>query len=159
MTDTMSLEEYHEYQATGRMPRRFNKKTRSELLAHVSQEASDLLDEAAGVNRASKYGNQKTEADGHLFDSKAEAARYLELKHMMLAGLIANLELQPKYELSVKNIKIGTYTADFRYQDLEQGIQVVEDVKSVETAKAQLFRWKKRHMMAQYGIEIVVVLS
>ena len=142
---------------TGKMPRRFNTKTRMELLTHVADEAPDLLDEATGTSRRSKYGNQETEIDGYMFDSKAEASRYFELKQMLLGGLIANLELQPKFDLTVQGVKIGTYSADFRYRDLEKGVQVVEDVKSEATAKKELFRWKKKHVKAQYGIEIIEV--
>lgn len=154
MTDHMTLEEYHEYNRTGRMPRRFNAQTRSALLNHIAEEAPDLLDEAAGTRRANKYGNVKTVVDGYTFDSKAEADRYSELKQLMLGGLVANLELQPKFDLTVQGVKIGTYSADFRYQDLEKGVQVVEDVKSESTAKNPLFRWKKKHVKAQYGIEV-----
>lgn len=156
MTDHMTVEEFHEYQATGKLPRRFRKQ-RSEVLMSVADREPALVAQAA--ERNGKYGAIKTEVDGHEFDSKAEADRYSELKQMMLGGLIANLELHPTYDLTVQGIKIGTYTADFRYRDIEKGIQVVEDVKSVATAKKELFRWKKRHMQAQYGIEIVEVMS
>lgn len=158
MTDSMTLEEYHEMNRTGKMPKRFRKQ-RSEVLDAVALQSPGLIDEAAGTKRESKYRNQKTEVDGYMFDSKAEANRYSELKQMMLGGLIANLELQPKFELTVQGIKIGTYSADFRYQDLDQGIQVVEDVKSEATAKKELFRWKKKHVEAQYGIKITEVMS
>ena len=154
MTDHMTLEEFHEYQATGRLPRRMNRKTRMELIAHVADSAPDVLNEAVGTARKSKYGNVPTEVDGYVFDSKAESARYSELKQMMLAGLIANLELQPKFDLTVQGVKIGSYIADFRYRDIEKGVSVVEDVKSEATAKKELFRWKKKHVKAQYGIEI-----
>jgi hypothetical protein len=40
-----------------------------------------------------KYGNRKTEIDGYLFDSQAEARRYKELKLMQAAGEIDTLEL------------------------------------------------------------------
>jgi hypothetical protein len=46
--------------------------------------------------------------------------------------------------------------ADFRYRQGPQGILVVEDVKSKPTMTA-IYRWKKRHMLAQYGIQITEV--
>lgn len=49
MTDTMTIEELHHYQATGKMPRRFGKKTRMELISHVAEEAPDVADTAASA--------------------------------------------------------------------------------------------------------------
>lgn len=157
MPDEMSIQEYRHYQQTGKLPKRFEKQTRSSVLSTIADAAPDLLDQAVNAGQNGKYGNTPTEVDGYVFDSKAEAARYSELKQMMLGGLIANLELQPKFELTVQGVKIGTYSADFRYRDLEKGIQVVEDVKSVATAKKALYRWKKKHVEAQYGVRIVEV--
>lgn len=99
----------------------------------------------------SKYHNIKTERDGYIFDSKKEAARYQELVLLQLAGVIADLELQPKYDLLVNGVKIGTYMADFRYKDIATDETIVEDAKGVRTA---LYRRSKKHMKAQYGIDI-----
>ena len=49
--------------------------------------------------------------------------------------------------------EIGKYIADFEFY-LPNGTRVVEDAKGVRTA---LYRWKKRHVEAQYGITIVEV--
>jgi hypothetical protein len=46
-----------------------------------------------------KYKNKKVEVDGILFDSKAEANRYLYLKTLLRAKKITDLELQKKYEV------------------------------------------------------------
>jgi hypothetical protein len=48
-----------------------------------------------------KYHARKTELDGYIFDSKAEARRYSELKLLEVAGKISNLQLQPKYPIVV----------------------------------------------------------
>ena len=45
----------------------------------------------------------------------------------------------------------GTYSPDFQYQ--VDGELVVEDVKGRATLTT-LYRWKKRHMMAEHGIEV-----
>jgi len=108
---------------------------------------------------ASKYGAKKTQVDGITFDSRAEAARFLELKALERAGQITNLELQPKFELAPA-VKLGgrtkpalRYIADFRYID-HLGNVVVEDVKGVRTDSYQI----KRHMMKfVHGIEITEV--
>ncbi len=103
----------------------------------------------------SKYRNVKVEVDGHVFDSKKEARRYGELKLLEQAHEILDLELQPKFPLHVwvvPEVKIGTYSADFCYMD-KDGVFHVEDVKSSAT-KTQLYRWKKKHVKAEYGIDI-----
>lgn len=106
-----------------------------------------------------KYRAQPMVVDGIAFPSKREAARYAELKRLEKAGEIEGLELQPRYRLDVPGIvsvdhrcTIGSYVADFRYFDHRQGgIVVVEDVKGFKTP---LYRWKKKHVEAQYGIQI-----
>lgn len=82
--------------------------------------------------------------DGILFASKAEMNRYAELKMLERAGIIKNLELQPRFPLLAGNKKDrGTsYFADFAYE--ENGHRVVEDVKGHKTdvykLKRKLFR-------------------
>ena len=108
-----------------------------------------------------KYHAIPTVIDGIRFASKAEAARYLELKLLEKAGEIKELECQPKYPLysptpgsSVVRFKVGDYVADFRYRQGPRGILVIEDVKGMKTA---LYRWKKRHFEAQYGLSITEI--
>jgi hypothetical protein len=55
---------------------------------------------------------------------------------MQQAGLIQDLELQPRYDLVVNTHKIGFYRADFRYEVVTTNILVVEDVKSPATRTA-----------------------
>lgn len=98
----------------------------------------------------SKYRNRKTTVDGVRFDSKAEAARYRELKLLQTGGLIRDLqlqpafELQPKYRYNGKTVRAIKYIGDFSY--LENGVRVVEDVKGKATEvfklKAKLFQFK-----------------
>ncbi len=89
-----------------------------------------------------KYHNKKTIIDGISFDSKAEAARYCQLKLMVRAGIIDNLKLQPKYLLQEAFVKNGkkiqaiNYIADFEY--IENGKTVIEDVKGVKTKEFSL---------------------
>ena len=97
-----------------------------------------------------KYGAKKTVVDGIKFDSKAEARRYGHLKLLERVGDISNLELQPKYELMIKGIKVGFYKADFRY--MQDGQLIVEDVKGMKTP---IYNLKKKIIKAIYGIEIL----
>ena len=83
-------------------------------------------------NRTSnnKYFAKKTLAFGLKFDSKWEAERWGQLKAMERAGVVTELERQIKYELSVNDIKICDYIADFRYlQQEEDGFSklIIED--------------------------------
>lgn len=99
----------------------------------------------------SKYHNEPVTVDGYRFDSKAEAARYQELRLLEKAGYIANLRLQPQYLLQPAfTNRLGNreraiiYRADFAYQErMETGLwlEVVEDVKGV-TIKDFLIKWK-----------------
>ena len=116
--------------------------------------------------RKSKYGAVKETVDGITFHSRKEANRYRELKLLEKAGEIYRLQLQPRYRLcpfwpewktsTAEPVpEIGHYVADFRYCTTERCICawgcVVEDVKGMKTP---LYRWKKKHVEAQYGIEI-----
>lgn len=97
-----------------------------------------------------KYRAVKTEVDGITFDSKREAARYMELMLLQKAGEISRLELQPKYDCVVNGHKICTYRADFRYFDASNSI--VEDVKGMKTP---VYRLKKKLVEALYpGVKI-----
>jgi hypothetical protein len=89
--------------------------------------------------------------DGHLFPSKREADRYQELRLLEQQGLIEELRLQFRFPLEVKETLIGHWVADFTYTDAETGALVVEDAKGVRT---ELYRWKRRHFEAQYGLQI-----
>ena len=77
--------------------------------------------------KANKFNAKKTAVDGHTFDSKAEASRYIELKMLKKAKKIDRLELQPTFSLHVDGELIGKYRADFLYIDLSTGEEVVED--------------------------------
>ena len=103
--------------------------------------------------RQNKYNAKKATVDGHTFDSKREAERYCELKLFLKAGLIKNLELQPRFLLQdeffdkneVKHKKIE-YVADFLYID-KAGRNVVEDVKGVLT---DVYKIKKKMFLKKY---------
>ena len=99
-----------------------------------------------------KFNAKRTTVDNITFHSKGEARRYAELKLMERAGLIQNLELQPKFMLleaftdedGVRHRAI-TYTADFRY--MENGFFIVEDFKGRET---EVFKLKRKLFASRY---------
>ena len=109
----------------------------------------------------SKYGAVKTTIDGLTFASKKEAARYRELRLLERAREIEGLEVQPKFPLVVASgvvkgavTEIGCYVADFRYFDRRFHRFVTEDVKGHDTP---LSKWKRKHVSAQYGVEVRIV--
>ena len=106
------------------------------------------------TRRANKYFAKKTVAMGLKFDSRWEAERWGQLKAMERAGIVTQLERQIKYELSVNDVKICDYIADFRYLlEEENGLSklVVEDAKGVLTPE---FKLKKKMMKAIHNIDI-----
>jgi len=101
----------------------------------------------------SKYNAKPSVYDGYTFASKAEMNRYIELSLLQSTGKIADLELQPKYELvksftthTGEKIRALSYIAYFRYLDMATNRIIVEDVKGVKTEvykiKRKLLLWK-----------------
>jgi len=107
------------------------------------------------VNR-SKYHNQRTTHQGIQFDSKKEKDRYQDLVLLERAGLIQDLELQPRYDLVVNGHKLGFYRGDFRYKEVATDTVVLEDVKSPITRTA-VYMLKKKLVKAIYDVEITEV--
>ena len=89
--------------------------------------------------------------DGIYFPSKKEAARYAELKLLERAGVIRDLQVHRRFDLTVGETVIGQYEADFVYWANELGVVIVEDVKGWRT---EMYKWKNKHFQAQYGIMI-----
>lgn len=104
----------------------------------------------------SKYGNRKIEIDGIKFDSRAEGARYLDLRAMECAGQIEELRLQVPFVLIPKQRRADgkaerecRYVADFVY--LAGGKVVVEDVKGMKTPD---YVMKRKLMLHVWGISV-----
>ena len=98
-----------------------------------------------------KYGNKKVTIDGKKFDSKAEGARYVELKRLQEGGVISGLKTQEEFALPVNGALICKYRADFIYLDSD-GNRVAEDVKGGPVTP--VYTLKKKLMKAIHGIEI-----
>lgn len=101
-----------------------------------------------------KYGNKRTIIDGINFHSKKEANRYLELKLLLKRGHIADLELQPSYQIVLSGIRICKVILDFRYKLIPSNLTVIEDVKGHDTAMSKL---KRKMVEAAYGIKVVLL--
>ena len=96
-----------------------------------------------------KYGARRVTVDGHKFDSRREADRYIELLLLERARIISNLRLQVPFPVEVNGHHICVWRADFVY--LQDGREVIEDSKGFRTRS---YRLKKKLVEAVYGIEI-----
>lgn len=87
----------------------------------------------------SKYNARPCDIGDLRFDSQAEGRRYQELQLLQAAGEISGLIVHPRFMLQEafrckqlnRNIQRIEYEGDFMY--CENGRQVVEDVKGMET--------------------------
>lgn len=104
--------------------------------------------------RKHKYGAIRTQVEGIWFDSAKEAGWYVKLLQMEQAGLIKDLRLQVPYVLiEPKADERGCkYVADFCY--IENGLQVVADVKSSATRKTRGYVIKRKLMLSVHNIKI-----
>jgi hypothetical protein len=99
--------------------------------------------------KKSKYKNQKVEIDGIWFDSKRESRRYIELRMLLKAGEISDLQCQVPYELNKGGTHSLKYVADFVYKT--KGQTIVEDSKGFKT---KVYLKKKRLMEKVHNIII-----
>lgn len=91
------------------------------------------------------------------FDSALEAARYSELRLLVKAGQIADLECQVRIPLTLGGVSVPTptgrqmsYVADFIYRDVPSGLEIIEDAKGFRTEQYRF----KRSVLAAMGYEI-----
>ena len=102
--------------------------------------------------RRNKYNARKVALDGFVFDSKAEAARYGELRTLERCGALDGLQVHPRFMLleafddaTGEHHRPVFYEGDFAYTD--NGQHIVEDVKGVET---DVFKLKRKLFLARY---------
>mgnify|MGYP003109647440 FL=1 len=123
---------------------------------------------------------------GITYDSKAEAGYHVELKAKKKRGEIGDIELQPTWDLFgvefadsldptkiARAVRVGKYTADFRYFDKRQEEWVVVDIKGQvpktvtrrDGSKRRVaggkgwtaFRLRCELLKANYGIDVQVI--
>lgn len=132
---------------------------RSPVTANVTANtpASSCAASFDTTGKGRKYRNTPTVVDGISFDSKAEMRRYLDLKLMLDAGEVSELQVHVPFALSVGGTLVCKYIADFVYTD-DAGQRVVEDVKS-PASRTSTYRLKRKLMLALYGIKIQEIMS
>lgn len=104
----------------------------------------------------SKYHSTKVQYDGHIFDSKKEYLRYLDLRALEKGRVISDLKLQVKHTLlppqldeKGRYVHPVYYIADFEY--MQNGRRIVEDVKGFKTKDYII---KKKLLLYTEGITI-----
>lgn len=128
---------------------------------HISEEQYNQFINKSIEYKQNKYKNKKIIIDGHKFDSHKEGNHYIALKQLEKLGVIHNLELQKRYELQPsfklngKTIRSITYIADFVY--IQDGVEIVEDVKGSKYMETEAFKIKKKMFEYKYGKEIKVI--
>ena len=110
-----------------------------------------------------KYRNKQKVIQGHVFDSKKESERFLELRQWKKMGKIAELDLQPSFTLQGgfedaqgKKHQPIIYFADFMYRDQKTGEVIVEDVKGIKT---EVYRIKKKLFLYKYNLDYKFIES
>lgn len=110
--------------------------------------------------RRNKFGAKKTNINGIIFDSKAEANHYIKLKHREKIGEISFLELQPKFllqdkfKLNGKTHRKIDYEADFKYFDNKLQAHVVVDVKGMKT---KVYSIKMKMFLKLYSDDYIFI--
>lgn len=96
--------------------------------------------------------------DGIVFDSKKEAARYAELRLLVRAGQISELEAQVPCNVRIAGRHFCTFTCDFVYRERD-GKLVYEEVKSSGTAKDAAYRLRRKAAELYHGIEVTEIIK
>ncbi len=110
--------------------------------------------------KKAKYNNKKTEVDGIIFDSRAEAIYYQQLKWLKQAKQIKDFKLQPRFLLQEGFKKNGKtfrkieYVADFEVHKLDGSIEIV-DIKGTVTKEFAI----KRKLFERKYLESIILLK
>lgn len=119
--------------------------TTKQALQLYHQAGAEPPAELAGTPAPSKYHARKKEVDGHLFDSTGEALAYRKLRLWEHAGVISDLQLQPRFVISPgyrdaegHKVRAREYVADFSF--MRGGRRVIVDFKGVLTP---MYRMKR----------------
>lgn len=106
--------------------------------------AAEFVKEMRKTERRGKFNIPKTDpqdrfCDGYVFDSGLEKVRYLDLKLLLAAGQIRDLEVHPQLYLDVNGERVG-YKPDFGYWDVRLDQKVYEECKGNATDRGE--RWR-----------------
>lgn len=105
-----------------------------------------------------KFGNQKTEYNGFMYDSKHEADYAYQLDMRLYAKDIKSWTKQYPIQVTVNGKKICKYYCDFVITNLDGSLEYI-DCKSSYTAKNQVYKLKKALVEATHCIKIIEVYN
>lgn len=113
-----------------------------------------VIGKSEDKEKKNKYGNKKIVWEGVTFDSKKEFLRYQDLLLAQKMGIISELQRQVVFELipKQKGQRACKYIADHVYW--QDGVKIVEDVKSKATRKLSTYIMKKKLMQQVFNIKI-----
>jgi hypothetical protein len=95
--------------------------------------------------------------DGIVFDSKAEAGYYAELKLRERIGEISSLVCQFPLEIEINGKHFATFTVDFAFT-LTGMIPQYHEVKSLGTKREKDYRLRRKAAELYHNIKIVEVI-
>lgn len=122
-----------------------------------NQQYKRMAKQTATAKR-SKYGNVPVERDGIRYDSLAEYNYRGRLDMLVLAKEVLSYDYHAQIPLLTADGKlVGYYEVDYLVY-MPDGSQQYHDVKAPGTV-TDLFKWKARHVKAQYGVEVVLIDS
>ncbi len=75
-------------------------------VAHLNQHLFDDENPGEPKKKRSKYNSVKIEFDGKIFDSQKECNRYINLRTLLVAGVITDLQCQIEYLLESEDKKV-----------------------------------------------------
>jgi hypothetical protein len=107
-----------------------------------------------------KVNARRRTVDGKKFASGHEADRWFQLEMLQKAGHIHNLQRQVTIYLHAPTPRadapsvVGHYVVDATYIDNRTNRTVWEDAKG-HPGRTPLYKWKKRHIQIEYGIDIL----
>jgi len=105
------------------------------------------------LSKPHKYRAKPCVIDGTHFPSQAEGRRYQELRLMEKAGEISELEVHPRYPITINNQKVCIVELDFAYLDQAAQRHYV-DCKGMDTALSKL---KRKLIFAVHAITVEIV--
>lgn len=114
---------------------------------------NDVL-KADKSDRGNKYGARRVNAEGRIFDSRAEYRHWLILRAQEEVGEITGLIHQCKiilldgFAYRGQKVQQISYKADFTF--VKDGVCHIQDLKSVATTKTEAFRIRWRLLLWMY---------
>lgn len=123
-----------------------------------NQQYRRLIQQATTGKKQDRFGVQHIIRDGIRYDSKAEYEYRGKLDLLAKVGDITGYDYHVQIPLVASTGElVGHYEVDYLVY-MPDGSQQYHDVKAPGTI-TDLFKWKARHVKAQYGVEVVLIDS